>query len=123
MSYADLTYYRATYLGDDPGDPELQKLLDRAADDIDMFCTGPLALTEYTSGQQSLIKKANCAQTEYYVINGETYNTGSAESESIGKYSHSGGSPGFIAPRAKNYLFMAGIARVAVPVLGRTCCE
>mgnify|MGYP001818408257 CR=1 FL=1 len=124
MSYADLTYYKDTYIGTDPGDDtELQKYLNRATDDINIFCGNPIDTTDLHATQLDYLKKANSAQAEFYVINGDTYNTGTATNETIGRYSHSGGDPsaksGMICQRARAYLSMVGRCNASAPVACR----
>jgi hypothetical protein len=93
MSYADLTYYKDTYLGNDPGtDAVITKYLQRATEDIDMYCNGPFTESNYPAAEWTILKNANCAQAEWYIQNGETYNTPLGGSESIGDYSYSASS-------------------------------
>ena len=125
MSYADLAYYKTVYKGIDPQDDvELQTALDRATDDIDIRCSGPLTESDYHANQWENLKKANCAQAEFYVQNGDVYNSTTGESATIGKYSYSGGKGGaLVSPRFKQYLAASGICNSAVPVKGREPCE
>jgi hypothetical protein len=119
MAYADLTYYKTTYLGTSVIDAETTKWLSRAADDIDAM--GSIDVDELTASQLELLKKANCAQAEYYVSNGAIYNEG-VQSASIGKFSYSGksssGMQGLLSSRAMQYLLTAGLGGSMVDVAG-----
>ena len=113
MSYADLTYYKGTYKGFDPqDDDEIEKMLERATDDINMRCScTPLVESDYHPNQWEYIKKANCAQAEYYLLNGEGYNEGGSPSATLGRFSYSGGEKGSssFSSRFSNYLASSGI--------------
>jgi hypothetical protein len=110
MSYADLTYYKNTYLGRSVVDAETTKWLSRASDDVDAM-TGGFVLEDLTDTQLELVKKATCAQAEYYVMNGDAYNTGAIQSAGIGKFNYSGntGNRGAFAPRCIQYLEQSGL--------------
>lgn len=119
MAYADLSYYKTTYLGASVIDAETTKWLSRASDDIDAMVS--IDVDELTAGQIDLLKRANCAQAEYYVSNGATYNDG-VQSASIGKFSYSGktssGMHGLLSSRAMQYLLTAGLGGAMVDVAG-----
>lgn len=120
MAYADLTYYKTTYGGRSVVDAETTKWLDRAADDIDNMTDHRIVEADLSPWQLVQLKKANCAQAEYYVINGDTYNSDTMQSAVIGKFSYSGGSSGrrTMSPRAMQYLLSTGLAGSAVAVAG-----
>ena len=122
MSYADVTYYKDTYKGLDPGDDaEISKFLERATDDINAVCGGLFEEDSVYSQQWTLLKKANCAQADWYLQNGETYNDEKGQSVKVGQFSHSGGSgagslAGILSSRANMYLNQSGLCHAAVNV-------
>ncbi len=92
MAYIDLDYYKNTYGGVDPGDDiELQKLIDRSCDIIDMITRNNIVDFDNLNVLiQDCIKKATAAQTEFLVINGESYNdSGEVKTSKIGSFSYS----------------------------------
>lgn len=125
MSYATLTYYKDTYIGESKTDAATQKALNNASEDIDMVYGGPFTESDYLTTQWEYLQKACCAQAEYYVLNGEAYNEpSSGGSFSIGKFSMSegggsGSSQGIMANRAGWYMMQSGIGGRAIPVRGR----
>jgi hypothetical protein len=118
--YVDETYYTDTYLGQDVG-ADFNRLASRASEDVDRAAGDSIDLDELTAFQVELVKKATCAQIEYYFLNGEAYNVDqSAGSEKIGGYERSvlvtqRRSPTDIAPRALDYLTRAGLTFRGVP--------
>lgn len=134
MAYVTESYYETTYFGVDAG-TDFNRLAARASDDITAACptaekdsTGEaLDQTDFTVEQIALLKKATCAQIEYYVQNGDDYNEAAGGSgATIGSYSEgSGGATikkaGGLAPRALAYLEQSGLTSRAVPVLGARC--
>jgi hypothetical protein len=123
MAYIDSTYYTSTYYGTSAGS-SFDKYASRASDDIDMACMHSIVLADLDALQLALIKKATCAQVEWYVAQGDLYNEqGSASSESIGGYSRSGGgnaskSPIALSPRAMAYLEQSGLTNRACAIIG-----
>lgn len=122
MSYIDLTYYTSTYYGVSAG-TDFDRYAARASDDIDMACMQSIVLADLDDLQLSLLKKATCAQVEWYVNQGDIYNSQpSSGSESIGSYSHSVGatakSPVALCPRAMAYLEQTGLTSRACAVIG-----
>ena len=115
--YADLAYYKSTYIGETATDAEITKWLSRASDDIDAM-TGGIDTDTLNSFQLELVKKANCAQAEFYIMNGDVMG-GSASSISLGSFSMSGASEtGSFSSRARNYLNQAGFGFAGIPVAG-----
>lgn len=117
--YIDLTYYKDVWSGVDPQDDvELQKLIDRSEDIIDMITRNRIVdFDNLHTLQKEAIQKATATQTEFLVLNGETY--GDSESVStakIGSFSYSNNASnktnnmsGSIAPNAKSYLAKTGL--------------
>jgi len=108
-------YYESTYFGSPLETATFNKWNLRAEDDI--YALGQFVYDDLTADQQEYVKKAICAQIEYYVMNGETYNNSDSASESIGRFSRSGvaaNKAGAFAPRALQYLEMAGVMNRSV---------
>lgn len=118
--YADTDYYNDTYIGRTCTDDDiLEKWLSRASDDIDVVTLGTVDITELSTGALEYLKKATCAQTEYYVINGDEED--SAESFSLGAFSikestDKGSEGGVLCNRALRYLVLAGLGHRRVCV-------
>lgn len=122
MAYIDLDYYKNTWMGADPGDDtELQKLIDRASDIIDMLTRKRiLDFNDLNSIQQDYVQKATAAQTEFLVSVGENYNTdGSINSVKVGSFSYSEGSQNqkpsnsmaqSVSALAREYLSFTGLS-------------
>lgn len=124
MSYADLIYYKDTYRGYDPDDDrEIGRALERATDDIALRCGNELVESDYTALQWENVKKANCAQAEYYLLNGEAYNENGGAAFSLGKFNFSGAGANRsnYSARFRQYLSMSGVCSAAVTVRGRGC--
>ena len=87
-------YYLTDYKGEDPDDDILlTKLIQRASDDVNALCNWELPEDITTLDDivaKNLLYKATAAQTEWYVLNGETFNDDGSASVSIGKFSYSG---------------------------------
>lgn len=131
MAYVTESYYETTYYGIDAG-ADFNRLAARASDDVTLACpmqakdsTGEaLDLTEFDTEQLALLKKATCAQIEWYVQNGDDYNDGSlVGGYSIGSFSVQKNLTqhrpmGSLCPRAKGFLEQSGLMDRAVSVLG-----
>lgn len=134
MAYVTEPYYETTYFGVDAG-TDFNRLASRASDDITAACpmipkdsTGEaLDQTSLTVEQLALLKKATCAQIEWYVQNGDDYNDGGQVGGfSIGSYSAQKNLTqsrpmGSLSPRAKIYLEQSGLMSRAVHVIGSPC--
>lgn len=134
MAYVTESYYETTYFGVDAG-TDFNRLAARASDDVTAAC--PMALkdstgealdqTDLTVEQIALLKKATCAQIEYYVQNGDDYNDASGGSGArIGSYSEgsvgaSEKKPAGLSPRAAGYLEQSGLMSRVIRVLGQPC--
>ena len=87
----DLDYYRDIYHGEDGTDAELTKLIIRSSDDINAKTGFQIVdITDYATVVRNLIYKATAAQTEWYMLNGETYNDDNLNNVGIGKFSYTG---------------------------------
>lgn len=118
MAYIDLDYYKNTYKGADPqDDDELQKLIDRSIEIIDMITRNRIEDFDNLNALiQAPIQKATAAQTEFLVLNGENYNdSGEINTAKIGSFSYSknmskasNSMKDSIAPMAYTYLSKTG---------------
>ena len=136
MAYVTESYYETTYFGVDAG-TDFNRLAARASDDITSACpmadkdsTGEaLDQTDLTVEQIALLKKATCAQIEYYVQNGDDYNDSQdVGSVSIGSYSHQRNltqtkKPSSLSARALVYLEQSGLMSRAAHVFGASRCS
>jgi len=128
MSYVDQTYYTDTYYGKDAG-MDFDRYAMRASDDIDAACLQSIVLPELDAMQLTLLKKATCAQIEWYVVQGDVYNDqpSNGGNETIGGYSNSrggnqssSGRPSIaLSPRAMAYLEQTGLTNHAAKIVGR----
>lgn len=113
--YADLDYYRTTYIGETVSDDTtLTKYLTRATQDIDTASLGRIDTDDMGDEQLTLLKNANCAQAEFYAQNGTADLGGSV---SLGSFSGSdGGSMSFggMCSRAIRFLSLTGLLNRSV---------
>lgn len=104
-------YYDGTYVGTTLTEALFNKYNARAEDDI--YSIAQFVYDDLVAFQQEYVKKAICAQIDYYAQNGETFNEVGAASETIGKFSYSAGTrsaqSGAFAPRARQYIELAGL--------------
>jgi len=127
MAYIDSTYYTSTYFGNSAGS-NFDKYAARASDDIDFACMHQIVLADLDALQLTLVKKATCAQVEWYVAQGDLYNEqpSNGGSESIGGYSRSSGGSSSgagksnvaLCPRAMAYLEQSGLTNRACAIIG-----
>lgn len=98
------------YLGK-PAPPEAERLLKRASEAIDALTLG--RIDPNNPEHLEAAQKATCAQVERMLELGENMEvTGRPKSFSIGNFSMdfgSGGGFSELAPRARQYLFLAGL--------------
>lgn len=122
MVAVDTDFYLSQYRGTDPGQ-DLPRLLARASDDVDLATRLSIVDAELDAMQLSLVKKAVCAQAEFYTVNGDTFNEPQvAGSEQIGSFQRSTGyqqrvSPVALCPRSMLYLEQSGLTYRGVEVL------
>src|SRR5574343_1709296 len=105
--YADVDFYKNTYGGALAPDPVITKWLGRAHDDIDVLTDHMIDVAVLPSLFLELVKKAECAQAEHYIINGDTMQSCVSQA-SIGGFSYSAIERNF-SPRARMYLTSAGL--------------
>lgn len=124
MPYADKTFYRSTYIGRAcSDDTTLEKWLNRATDDLNIFTFGSIVADDLDAVQLDALQKACCAQAENYLINGD--DIGSVKSVSLGSFSMSedateGGGQGVLCERAERYLSLSGLLFRGVKVCGQS---
>lgn len=119
MAYIDIDYYKNTYKGADPGDDILlQKLIDRSIDLIDMITRNRIVDFDNLNALiQAPIQKATAAQTEFLVLNDESYNdSGEINTAKVGSFSYSKNTSkssnamkDSIAPMVYTYLSKTGL--------------
>ena len=116
-------YFHDTYLGQGVSQDDFPRLDLRSEDLIDIYTRGQLKnFNSLDEGAQTYVKKAICAQIEYY--GAYTTEVGFAEEDvgfTVGKVSVNGGSQesgakNYISPIAKSYLELAGLMNRVVGV-------
>lgn len=125
MPYADSTYYLNTYLGVDPNNSTaLNRALARASDDVDLATQFSIVEADLSATNLTLVKKATCAQAEFYVMNGDTYNEPEkAESVSILSFSQNKAltqpkPTGGLCARAMQFLEQTGLMERRAALVG-----
>lgn len=117
--HIDLDYYKTTFHGRDPGDDdELERLIDRASDIIDILIS-PREFDGLEGAQLSDAKRAVAYQTEFLVENGDVFSEAAGGSEKVGSWSQSGGGdgPAVISPMVKAVLSKRGLMYSGAEVL------
>ncbi|WP_313627582.1 hypothetical protein [Enterococcus italicus] len=122
--YADEVFYKDDYEGTPFEAGNFSRLSKRASDIIDAltdYQVSKIGLDKFSEHVQLLIKKACCAQVEYYQIEGIQSDisgtTQSGGSLSIGGFSYSGGMQSTskqanrVAPACLSYLEATGLLR------------
>lgn len=119
MAYATLSYYKNTYKGIAASDADIERYLARGADDIDIFTEYSIVLADLDAHDTELLSKANCAQAENYIANGDNVYLGS-DSVHIGSFSitsesKSTGNNNLLSARAIRFLDVAGMNNRSIP--------
>ena len=132
----DFAYYSNVYMGQEADLASFPALCARALDVIGAM-TGWQATEEnwenLTSFQQTLVKKAICAQVDFFAVNGLDSVAGNdGRGFTVGKVSISGKSgsdlvrkgamSGYLSPMALLYLEQSGLMDPAVPVMEGSVC-
>ena len=132
MAIVDLAYYKTVYLGQEATDCDFPALEARAEDVIGVMTRwGATAdtIADLPPFQRTLVKKAVCAQIDFFSVNGLDCITGNTDGPgfTVGKVSVSGKSGSaivrrgemaeYVAPMAKAYLEQSGLMNPAVPVV------
>ncbi|EOI58844.1 hypothetical protein [Enterococcus gilvus] len=124
QAYVDEPYYTDKFEGTSVNDGEFSRFSKRATEIVDAlteYQIPKIGLDKFSDGVQELIKKACCAQIEYYQIEGIDVDiTGTPKSSlgySIGDYSRSasgvstGRQAGRVAPSCLMFLEGTGLLR------------
>ena len=136
MAIVDAAYYITVYMGQEASECDFAALEARAEDVIcamTRWAVTAETIAQFPAFQRTLIKKAICAQVDYFAVNGlDSVAGGSDRGFTVGKVSVSGKSGSEIvkkgrmaesvAPLAVMYLEQAGLINPAVPVVGGFVC-
>ena len=132
MAIVDLAYYRTVYLGQEATDDDFPALEARAEDVIGVMTRWEATadtIADLPPFQRTLVKKAVCAQIDFFAVNGLDCITGNTDGPgfTVGKVSVSGKSGSaimrrgemaeYVAPMAKAYLEQSGLMNPSVPVV------
>ena len=132
MAIVDLAYYSTVYLGQEATDCDFPALEARAEDVIGVMTRWEATaetIADLPPFQRTLVKKAVCAQIDFFAVNGLDCITGNTDGPgfTVGKVSVSGKSGSaimrrgemaeYVAPMAKAYLEQSGLMNPAVPVV------
>lgn len=128
----DFAYYSTVYMGSEADQASFPALCARAGDVIGAMIRwkDPATLTPF---QRTLVKKAICAQVDFFAVNGlDSVAGGNERGFTVGKVSvsgksgseiaHKGAMAGNISPMATLYLEQSGLMNPAVPVVGGCVC-
>ena len=131
MAIVDLAYYSTVYLGQEATDCDFPALEARAEDVIGVMTRWEATadtIADLPPFQRTLVKKAVCAQIDFFAVNGLDSITGNTDGPgfTVGKVSVSGKSGSaimrrgemaeYVAPMAKAYLEQSGLMNPSVPV-------
>lgn len=132
MAIVDLAYYSTVYLGQEATDCDFPALEARAEDIIGVMTRWEATadtIADLDPFQQTLVKKAVCAQIDFFAVNGLDSIAGNTDGPgfTVGKVSVSGksgstvfrhgGMAEYVAPMAKAYLEQSGLMNPSVPVV------
>ena len=133
MAYVDYTYYTDVYFGASLEADDWNRYEARAEEAIDLLCRGRIASGEIASNSpavQTLVRKAICAQIEYYIENGIEVAVGGIKDSgfTVGKVTVHGasgaaakaatGAQTMISPQAIAFLEQTGLINPAVGSVG-----
>lgn len=98
MPYVDSTYYTANYYGEPIPALQFPRYEERAEEVVDLLTLGrikEIGFSNLLPSVQDLVKKAVCAQIEYYEYSGiDVASTGNPANWTVGKVSVGGSSRG-----------------------------
>ena len=132
MAIVDLAYYSTVYLGQEATDCDFPALEARAEDVIGVMTRWEATadtIADLPPFQRTLVKKAVCAQIDFFAVNGLDCITGNTDGPgfTVGKVSVSGKSGSaimrrgemaeYVAPMAKAYIEQSGLMNPSVPVV------
>lgn len=136
MAIVDAAYYLTVYMGKEASECDFQALEARAEDVIGAMTRWQATadtIASLTPLQVTLVKKAICAQVDFFAVNGlDSVAGGNERGFTVGKVSISGKSgseltnkgamAGNISPMVIMYLEQSGLMNPAVPVVGGCVC-
>ena len=124
--YVEVEYYKDEYEGITVAETDFPRFAKRASDVVNIlteYLIVKIGMDNLADHVQELIKKATCAQIEYYQLEGYdsdvTGNSRSSENVSIGSFSYGGGSGQTNANRQKNRVSPSCLAYLEVTGLLR----
>ena len=132
MAIVDLAYYSTVYLGQEATDCDFPALEARAEDVIGVMTRWEATadtIADLPPFQRTLVKKAVCAQIDFFAVNGLDCITGNTDGPgfTVGKVSVSdksgsaimrrGEMAEYVAPMAKAYIEQSGLMNPSVPVV------
>lgn len=136
MAIVDWTYYSTVYMGKEATQAEFASFEVKAEDVVCSMTRWQVTaetIAELPAFTQTLVKKAICAQVDYFAVNGfDSVAGGSDRGFTVGKVTITGTSGSAIvrrgvmaesvAPLALMYLEQTGLLNPAVPVVGGCVC-
>lgn len=136
MAIVDWNYYSTVYLGQEVSESDFPAFEARAEDIVCIMTRWAVdadTIASLDPFQRTLVKKAICAQVDYFGVNGLESIAGSTGTGfTVGKVSISGKSGSdlvrkgamadYISPMALAYLEQSGLMNPAVPVVGGCVC-
>jgi hypothetical protein len=136
MAIVDAAYYLTVYMGKEASECDFPALEARAEDVIGAMTRWQATadtIASLTPFQVTLVKKAICAQVDFFAVNGlEAVAGGTGQGFTVGKVSISGKSGSElsnrgamadnISPMAIMYLEQSGLINPSVPALGGCIC-
>lgn len=129
MAIVNYQYYAQTFFGETIAESDFERYEARAQDAILLMCKNRVTednFSELSSSLQEAVKKAICAQCEYFSLYGlDVANTGVNNGGfTVGKVRVDGGSgkasgmsKTFISPLAISYLEQTGLLNPSVPFI------
>lgn len=136
MAIVNFAYYTGVYMGQEADESSFPALEARAEDVIGAMTRWQATeetIASLSAFQQTLVRKAICAQIDSFSVNGlDSIAGGSERGWTVGKVHISGKSgdtlvrkgamADYIAPMALLYLEQSGLMNPAVPVVGGCIC-
>lgn len=127
----DFTYYYNVYMGQEADQASFPALCARASDVVGAM-TRWADFSTLSEFQQTLYKKAICAQVDWFAVNGlDSVASGEERGWTVGKVTvharsaseaeKSGAMSSHLAPLVIMYLEQSGLMNPAVPVVSRWC--
>lgn len=132
MAIVDFAYYGTVFMGQEASETDFPALAARAEDVVCAMTRWQVSadtIADLSPFVRTLVKKAICAQVDFFAVNGTDSATGSDERGfTVGKVSIAGRSgaeqtrkgvmSASVSPMAVMYLEQTGLLNPAVPVVG-----